>query len=271
MASQDLTAAANGTLTETASPLTAFDDTPKGFGQHVFFIATNQHVHQLYYAHSTQEWADQDLTAMTNGAVAGTGSSLTSLLDSEERAFYEGSNQHVYQLVTHPGGWLDQDLTSAAAAPVAVSKSNLSTILSRTQDHVMYIWTNQHVYQLVTNSSDEWVFQDLTSTTNGTAAATGSPLSSFYDSIGQHIYYLGSNQHIYQLYYSTSSQTWSDQDLTAMANGALAETGSNLSAFIDGAGGEDVIYEGANQHVYILVRPFNGSWADYDLTAETGG
>jgi hypothetical protein len=267
---QDLTATAGGALPNPGSALTGFDDTNAGFGQHVFYLGTNLHIYQLYLAHSTQQWVDQDLTAMTNGSAAQTGSALASLLDSQERAFYEGTNQHVYQLVTHPGGWLNQDLTSTAGAPVAVSKSALSTILSGTQDHVIYVGTNQHVYQLVTNASGIWVFQDLTSTTGGTLAASGSPLTSFYDRVGQHVFYLGGNQHVYHLYYSSSSQTWVDQDLTAMTNGALAETGSALSSFIDGQGNEQVIYEGTNQHVYqLLTQP--GGWVNHDLTAETGG
>jgi hypothetical protein len=51
-----------------------------------------------------------------------------------------------------------------------------------------------------------------------TLVLNGSSLTSFVDSAGEHVLYIGTDNHVHQLYYSG---TWVDQDLSSWANGPL--------------------------------------------------
>src|ERR1700733_14607102 len=98
-----------------------------------------------------------------------------------------------------------------------------------------------------------------------------SPLTSYVDKYGEHIVYLGANQHVYLLFYSYSTSRWSLTDLTAITSGALAATNSRLTSFADQYG-EYISYEGTNEHIYWMYLTFGGSpWHNQDITAAAGG
>jgi hypothetical protein len=69
-------------------------------------------------------------------------------------------------------------------------------------------------------SSASWSNQDLTSypATGSVLAASGSALTGFVDPNntvgGEHVIYLGANQHVYQLYHDLAAGIWKNQDLT---------------------------------------------------------
>jgi hypothetical protein len=109
----------------------------------VFYLATNEHVYQLYYAYATQTWVDQDLTSQTGAEAASSGSALTSFADSQEHVFYQGADQHVYQLVTHPGGWVEQDLTATTGGAVAIANTPLTSYGLAGAQSVFYLNTCQ--------------------------------------------------------------------------------------------------------------------------------
>lgn len=129
--------------------------------------------------------------------------------------------------------------------------------------------TNQHVYQFVGNHTPVFCTSDLTQITASPVPATSSRFTSFNDSLGNHVFYEAGNGHIYQLYYENSASKWLAQDLTTIAAGPLAATGTALTSFSDSPG-EHVIYLGGNQHVYQLFGT-NGTWISQDLTAMSGG
>ncbi|MGD0460483.1 MAG: hypothetical protein ABSC21_22405, partial [Terriglobia bacterium] len=83
---EDLTGFTNGALAAAGSALSSFamaDGT-----QRVYFVASNQHVHQLYY--NNMKWLDEDLTGFTNGALAAAGSALSSfaMANGTQHVFY---------------------------------------------------------------------------------------------------------------------------------------------------------------------------------------
>jgi|HubBroStandDraft_6_1064221.scaffolds.fasta_scaffold59391_2 hypothetical protein len=243
---------------------------------HFYYVDTSQHVEALTLTRTGYgNWSD--ITAATGApATASLGAALTGFADGVgDHVFYRGSNQHLYQLYycgqncVPLDTWISQDITSmAGGAPLLASGTNLSAFISSSQEHVIYLGTNQHVYQVVTTSSGTWTYQDLTATTGGAVAASGSALASFNDSVGQHVFYLGTNSHVYQLYYAYNTRTWADQDLTVQTGGALAASGSALTSFADSQ--EHVVYEGTNQHVYQLVT-HPGGWLEDDLSSLSGG
>ena len=67
-------------------------------------------------------------------------------------------------------------------------------------------------------------------------------MSSFAIGDGQHVYYIGSDQHVHQLYYNNSS--WSDQDLTNFAGDASAASAIGISSFAISDGQQHVYYLG---------------------------
>jgi hypothetical protein len=105
------------------------------------------------------------------------------------------------------------------------------------------------------------VDQDLTARANGPQILNGSALTSFTDSAGEHVLYIGSDGHVHQLYFNG---TWVDQDLTALANGPQVLNYYALTSFADSAG-EHVLYIGTDNHVHQLY--YSGIWVDQDLTA----
>ena len=54
----------------------------------------------------------------------------------------------------------------------------------------------------VTTRVSPWVDQDLTAATGGPTVAAGIGLSSFVDGTGEHAFYVGSDSHVHQLYWS---------------------------------------------------------------------
>jgi hypothetical protein len=99
----------------------------------------------------------------------------------------------------------------------------------------------------------------------GPQVVSGGAMSSFADDAGEHLFYVGADNHVHQLYFGSS---WTDQDLTAYSNGPQAMSGSAMSSFPDDAG-EHVFYTGEDQHVHQLY--YSAEWTDQDLTASGKG
>jgi len=158
---------------------------------------------------------------------------MTSFVDSGdgEHIFYLGTDQHIHQLYfnTGVGHWVDQDLTITSGAAVnAQNQSPLASFVDTPGEHVSYIGTNNHVIQLYWTSSGGWVEQDLSATAeNGLTTLPGSesPLIGFFDSIGEHFYYLarpeGSAYDIMELCFCGSG-IWTLQDPTEHATGGAS-------------------------------------------------
>jgi hypothetical protein len=108
--------------------------------QHVNFIGSDGHLHEMY-ARSGGGWGNNDLTAMSGGGVLPASGSLSSYWgsDGRQRVNFIGSDGHVHELYSRPGGgWLDNDLTNVALASVTqtllaisgVSSADLSPIVA---------------------------------------------------------------------------------------------------------------------------------------------
>ena len=98
--------------------------------QHVFFIGTDDHVHELYIAPGTNGWSDNDLTALTAGAQStpNVNTALAGFWDGEngQHLYYISNDGGIHEIYTFPGaGWTDHNLTHVvhAVAP------NLGTAL----------------------------------------------------------------------------------------------------------------------------------------------
>ncbi|MBZ5509013.1 MAG: FG-GAP-like repeat-containing protein [Acidobacteriia bacterium] len=204
------TSAGISATAKTGSPLTSVVSLPDG-SSHVFYIDTNQHISHLSWT-STNSWQVQDISYITGSTAVATNSSLTSvaLSDGSIHIFFEGPDQHIYQLFSVP----------------------------------------------------TWGVQDITAITGNTLAAAGSALASDSGAAGEpvHLYYVGTNQHVYCLFISNSTSTWQNQDLTAATGNTLAASSTKLSVALMPDGTTRLFYLGTNQHVYQLLRNNGGSF-----------
>jgi RHS repeat-associated protein len=251
--------------------------TSDGFS-HVFYIDANQHVNHLSSSDS-QAWQTQDLTTITGSVLAASHSGLfgfPNLLGTAQQIFYVGSNQHIYQYYTSGSTWVVQDLTAATGNSLASSSSPLTGFSDSipgpgTDAHVFYIGANQHIYQLLFNSATwSWSNSDLTAATGNVLAASGSPLSGFSDSIGEHVYYLDTNQHVNQLF--TNGSPWSNSDLNAATGTPAAGSLGGLISLDDTlpamGNTNHVFYLRSNQHVGQLWFDMRSwSWGGQDNSA----
>jgi hypothetical protein len=241
-----------------------------GGTKHVFYLDLVNHVHQ--FTSNPNGWTDLDITASINAPVAAPSSTLTSFIGSNGviHVYYLGTNQHVNELFLS-GTWQKFDPTAAAGAPLAASGSALTSFIgSSGVIHVYYLGTNQHVNELIWSSGTTWSKFDPTAAAGAPLAVSGSALKSFQGSSGViHVYYLGTNQHVNELIWS-SGTTWSKFDPTAAAGAPLAASGSDLAILVDMLGGIEVYFLGTNSHGYELSWNGGTNWSNSDVTVVSG-
>lgn len=229
-----------GNTPASGSPLVAFADTSSG--QHVLYLDSNGHVNQLYYPGTGTAWIPQDLTGSYGGNTADSASNLTAYVDffGGQHIVYEDGSQNINQLYYVGTGttWSAQNLTASYGGNTPAAGSHLGSYVdgSGTQ-HIVYLDGNQHINQLyyITNlGGTTWYTQDLTGLYGGNTAGSGSvlvafPMSGDQFSLGQHIAYLDGSDNVNQIFYTTSTNTWTPQNLTSSYGGntpAIVSTGS---------------------------------------------
>ena len=282
----DLTAMANGTPAISGSALDGYWGSDSS--QHVNFIGTDGHVHELYI-HPGAGWVDNDLTAMSNGALPVPGSALDGYWgsDNSQHVNFISADGHVHELYIHPGaGWVDNDLTAFAGGTPAESGSELDGYWgSDNSQHVNFMSVDGHVHELYIHPGAGWVDNDLTAFARGTPAAvprsnprgrfhsvaTGSALDGYWGSDNsQHVNFTDINGHVHELYIHPGAG-WVDNDLTAMARGTPAAPGSALDGYWGSDNSQHVNFIDINGHVHELYIHPGAGWVDNDLTAMAGG
>jgi hypothetical protein len=267
----DLTSFANGVPARSGSALDGYwmsDDS-----QHVNFIDSNGHVHELYI-HPGAGWVDNDLTNFTNGTPAAPGSDLTGYWgsDNSQHVNFIDANGHVHELYIHPGaGWVDNDLTSFANGTPARAGSALDGYWgSDNSQHVNFIDGNNHVHELYIHPGAGWVDNDLTNFTNGATAAPGSDINGYWGADNsQHVNFFDSLGRVHELYIYPGA-SWVDNDLTSFSGGALAIPGSAVDGYWGSDNSQHVNFFDANGHVHELYIHPGANWVDNDLTVWGG-
>ncbi len=238
-------------------------------GQHIFFVASNQHVHQLYFNNSS--WADQDITGYNgNQELAAANSAVSAFADANgQYTYFVDTKQHIREyLYDSSGVWHDTDL-SAGTGIVAQSGAGLASYAIADGIHVFYIGSDKHIFQLYYNAGQgTWSNQDLTSFNgNKELAAAPSALSCFADANGQHTYFFDSKRDVHEYLYSAGQ--WSDSNLMTLAKSTTqAAVGSGLSSYAI-SDGRHVYFVASNDHVHQLYYN-NSTWSDQDLTGYNG-
>jgi hypothetical protein len=229
-------------------------------GNEVFYLTEvngSMDVEQLWGG----TFSPTNLTARTNALPAVSGSALVGYIDpiaGSDNVFYVGSDQKVHLLLWTPAGGWSSSVVDAGAPTVAGTslsghyKSGPGTFYS---EEVFYLGANQHVYELWrwSKNFDGWHLTDVTEA-NGSkpVAAVGSPLAGFYDTAASTdvMFYLGTNQNLYELLFSTGA-VWSG-DMTTQTGSLNAASTSKLAAHLNtnNGGSDEVYFESGNQNVF---------------------
>lgn len=150
---------------------------------------------------------------------------------------------------------------SLTASRQAVAQTQLCS--GSTDDHIFYVDTTEHVAEVCQSQAAGTFYLSL-SGTGATAIDGRFGLASFYAS-GEHVGYIGTNYHVYQLY--TSGGTWVNQDLTAATGAPDSGPAGSLTGYVAG-NVESFVFLDASGHARQIY--YNGSWHASDLTALTG-
>lgn len=266
---QDITSITGASGAAIATPLVSYCDSATDI-QYVFYLGLNQHVNIFYWYGA---WSAEDGTSLTGAVSAAVGSALTGFYEPQSHkshVFYEGTDQHVHELYAglNPTAIATTDNTASSGATLPAIGTALAGNFNsaNTQENVFYEGIDQHIHHLIFNyTGSAWQAEDVTSLTGGVAAALGSALSSFQDSVAnqQHIFFIGTDQHLHQFYYDTS---WSSDDLTADTGAQIPALNSPLTSFKDDPDAQQhTFYLGVDDHFYHLY--FNTRWNAQDLTS----
>jgi hypothetical protein len=186
--------------------------------------------------------------------------------------FYPQSGiNHVFNLssASTTGGWTEIDATQKAGAPLPVSSSPMTGFAIDTVDYVFYVGPNQHVDVLYYVEGSNWTYVDLTTLTGAPTVSGGSGFASLVNSAQGHMYYIGSDLHVHEIFWRSGGQ-WLTNDLTTSSAAPNATSNGSLTAFTINSE-ELVYYLSANGHVQELYSTNDSSsWVNVDVTTAAG-
>jgi RHS repeat-associated protein len=213
---------------------------------------------------------------MTEAALPSLGSSLAAVaLGSVIHVFYQGANQHIYDMNWTGSIWQNLDMTVlTGASPVSSTKMAIVNTGSANTPMMFYEGTNQHLFCIYWYApTTTWSNADLHSLSGATnlIAPNGSISAAMWGTTGNiHALFLDTNQNLNRIVWSGTA--WITNNLTSMTGAAVAVAGSKLTTIATGTPIDLMtFYEGAGQHIYSIY--WNGSAGTYqtlDFTSWSG-
>jgi RHS repeat-associated protein len=207
--------------------------------------------------------------------LAATGSALASVAmsDPSSHTFYFDTNQHLCQISWNSSGWFDQDLTSMTEAGLPLAGSSIAAVNLGGVLHVFYQGANLHIYDMNWTGS-VWQNIDMTALT-GASAMSGTKMSAVLtgNPNSPMMFYEGTNQHLFTVYWNSSANAWQNADLNALSGATtlMAVRASFGSAMFVVNGGVYLFYIGTNQHLIDINWDGSSRWLTGDLTIASGG
>ena len=259
----------NGSQSMVNGPIAAFVTTPND-QPHVYFLATNGHVHQHFY--NGVSWSDDDLTALSGGPAA-SGQVSGFSVGNFQYVYYVSlkAPQHVHQLLYNNVGWADSDLTVLSKSKVqAINYYGLVAFTTSPALHVFYQqYPTGDIHQLYSTDDKTWQDQDLTT-------LTGAPQpyilwSGFNIGNLQYVYYQDNvSLDLHQLNYNNLN--WADTDLTVSAKTVRPSLSGEGAFVIPGTKKMRIYYVNDNNNHIMQLGSSNGvAWAATDLTKKSDG
>ena len=186
---QDLTVLAGGPVATPAYGMAGFNI---GNLQYVYYLATNNHLHQLFY--NDAAWTDEDLTSLSKTSpTAGFANISAFVIPGTKKMrvyFVSSSNGHIIQLSsTNNGKWSSADLTKRAKGSVPDEQIVAFPSPSGGTVNVYYV-AGHNVNRIYQPTSTTWANEDLTALTSGGVADSVDELAGFSLQNSQYLYYV---------------------------------------------------------------------------------
>jgi len=223
----------SGAPISNGSELAAFVTTPNN-AIHLYYVTPGPYVMQLYNVGGG--WGYENLTAKTGGPQPQgrwlSGFSIGNL----QYVYYVAWEGDVHQLSYNNSTWSDEDLTAQAKmvpSPMYPNGGLSAMVIPGSKKmRVYYIGTNNHMIQLSATNNKKWTGADLTKKTKGPLANAWNGIVAFATTPNNqiHVFYLAGS-HVNQLFLPTPATKWSNQDLTALTSGGLAQYPGGMAGF----------------------------------------
>jgi hypothetical protein len=167
---QDLTVLTGGPVATPAYGMAGFNIDNL---QYVYYLATNNHLHQLFYNNAS--WTDEDLTALTKTSPTAGFSNLSAFVIPGTKKmrvyFVSGANRHIIQLASaNNGKWSSSDLTKKAKGSVPDEQIVAFPSASGGTVNVYYV-AGHNVNRIYQPTATTWANEDLTALTSGGVAS----------------------------------------------------------------------------------------------------
>lgn len=264
---QDISAATNSSGAAVATPLVSFADSQTGI-QYVAYLGLDQHVRILYW---NQNWAAVDGSAAAQTYAAANGTQITGFVEPQSHVahvFFEDTQQHVRELYAGlytPIYTTDLTVDAGATFPALATSMSSNYDDVHAQEHVYFLGVDQHVHHLLFSyPGSHWSSQDLTLIAGTVIPAAVSNLASIADTAAgvQHVFYVGLDQHVHQLY---SGNNWAGEDITNETAAPMPALATPLTSFQDDPDMQQhAFYFGQDAHLYHFW--YAGQWNEQDLT-----
>jgi hypothetical protein len=273
----------NDLTTATGSPISAGLPAAYIFAaqgtQHVFYWGENDgHLHELWW--DINGWHHNDLTTATGApAPADLPTAYFFLGQGTQHVNYLGGDSHINELWWDLNGWHHNDLTAATGAPLPGPRGGVNpagtptgyAFTAQGTQHVVYRGDDSHIYELWWDFHG-WHYNDLTTAAGAPLAGQdgaggGDPTGYIFDAQGtQHVFYVGSDQHIHELWWDING--WHHNDLTAATSAPLAY--GHLTGYVFAAQStQHVFYQDTGGLIHELWWDITG-WHYNDISAATG-
>jgi len=241
------------------SAMTGYNDAA---GEHVFFFEqTTVHLYTAYRNSGTGQWSFRDLIKASNfQGYQDFSSNLTSYYDASsgtDNVYLLSQGGHIYHFSGSNGSWQVHDVTTQTGnVPMSQGASLLafSTTGSACCQRLFFLGSNNDLYYALWNGSSWENAVDL-NTTYGVPVASEpkGPLTGYSDASGEHIYFEGTDQDIYDL---TWNGTWT---WTNISQCHCVPLGTGLGSYSDNVG-QHVFF--VNGQIYEFLYK-NGVWTKY--------
>ena len=242
-----------------------------------FYLGFDSHIYELWW---DGVWHFVDVTAAAGAPTAAPSTAIASQLDRTKgllEVFYVDNAQHVHELYQGQpsGAWQHADVQALSNAPLAAPGTPLVSVVNPYSNSIQaaYLDSSGHIDEVYSFNRSSWFASDLTAFSIAPVAATNSSLAMEVDPLTKNveIYFLGTDRHVRQLWWSASAAGWHTSDPTAAAGAPNAATGSALASLYDpNSNTVQVDYVGTDQHIHQLS--WNGiGWSANDLTAAATG
>ena len=186
---QDLTLLTGGPFANGTYGMTGFNI---GNFQYVYYLATNNHLHQLFYNNAS--WTDEDMTALTKTSPTATFASISAFVIPGTKKmrvyFVSSSNGHIIQLAsTNNSKWSSSDLTKKAKGSLPDEQIVAFPSASGGTVNVYYV-AGHNVNRIYQPTATTWANEDLTALTSGGVADSIDELAGFSLQNNQYLYYV---------------------------------------------------------------------------------